>query len=203
MSHDTKFEDACDREFRWPRKGDQPFKKSENAGWNAEIEQRPHGRLVMMVEGYKLGAEMMVERSRNDRFDRAALVYPIIFNYRHFIELSLKYIIAIYGPSVGVEANWKTHDLSILWTTFTEVLTGYGHAELDVTDPAVSVIVAEFAKVDPGSFSFRYPVDRCGKRIPISHEELDLEALADVICGLHAYFMGCDGYLDSLQNAGP
>lgn len=84
-----------------------------------------------------------------------------------------------------------------------EVLEGYGHEDAEETDPVVAEIVAEFAKVDPGSFSYRYPVDTKGNPIPIAHDELDLPVLADVMEALEGYFTGCDGYLDHLQGAGP
>ena len=135
-------------------------------------------------------------------FDRDALVYPIIFNYRQFIELELKYLIATYGLTVGVEANWKSHKLEDLWKAFTDVLDRYGSEDPQGTDPVVARIVAEFAKVDPRSFSYRYPVDTQGNPIPIAHEELDLAVLADVMKALEGYFSGCDGYLDHLQSAG-
>ncbi|TKV70506.1 hypothetical protein D0C28_26340 [Rhizobium sp. AU243] len=156
-----------------------------------------------MMTGYKRAADLMVERAIANDADRAALVYPIIFNYRQFIELSLKYLIATYGPTVAVQPVWNTHDLGDLWKSLMEVLDGYGHDDVDQTDPVVAQIVAEFAKVDPKSFSYRYPVDTKGKPIPIAQSELDLAALADVMEALEGYFSGSDGYLDSLQSAGP
>lgn len=203
MAKEKTFESLLNGEFRWPKVGDRPFTQSENWEDNAYIDAHGHGRLVMMMKGYKKAADLMVERAVADEVDRASLVYPIIFNYRQFIELSLKYLIATYGPTVGVDAAWKTHDLGELWKTLTTVLDGYGHDDPDQTDPIVAEIVAEFAKVDPKSFSYRYPVDTKGKPIPIAHNELDLSALADVMEALEGYFSGSDGYLDSLRDAGP
>ncbi len=202
MSDKPKFDDLLSREFRWPRQGDRPFIQSKNWQDNAHIEPHVHGRLVMMMTGYKKAADLMVECASGDRFDRAALVYPIIFNYRQFIELSLEYLIATYGHTVGVKATWNKHDLEDLWEAFTAVLEGYGCHRVEETDPVVAEIVAEFAKVDPASFSYRYPVDTKGKPIPIAHEELDLMVLADVMLALDGYFSGCDGYFDNLQGAG-
>lgn len=201
MSDGSKFKSLLDREFRWPRKGDRPFIQSASRQHNALIEPYTHSRLVMMMTGYKKAADLMVERGEADQFDRDALVYPIIFNYRQFIELSLKYLIATYGSTVGVEAIWNKHDLDVLWKTFTKLLDGYGCKDVEETDPVVAEIIAEFAKVDPASFSYRYPVDTKGNPIPITHEELDLRALADVMQALEGYFTGCDGYFDSLQSA--
>lgn len=202
MSEES-FESILNRPFRWPRESDRPFTRSVDPRGNAYIDRFGHGRTVLMMTGYKNAADLLVRQSTQSGFDRDTLVYPIVFNYRQFIELSLKYLIATYGRTVGIDANWKTHDLSVLWSTFAQTLERYGHDDPDQTDPVVARIVGEFAKVDPGSFSYRYPVDRQGNPIPLAHEELDLAQLADVMNGLDGYFTGCDGYLDHLQGAGP
>lgn len=201
---DTRFESLLDRQFRWPRSGDAPFVQAP--GWqdNAYIDTHGHGRFVMMMSGYKKGADLMVRRAETDPVERDALVFPIVFNYRQFIELSLKYLIATYGPAVGIGAIWDSHELAGLWMKFRQVVEAYGASDPEGSeaDAVVASIVAEFAKVDPGSFSYRYPVDRKGKLIPMSHEQLDLAALADVMSAVDGYFTGCDGYLDSLEDAG-
>lgn len=202
MSGSDTFRSILEQEFRWPKAGDRPFAQSADWRQNASIERHSHSRLVLMMTGYKQGADLMVERSAQSRWERDTLVFPILFNYRQFVELSLKYLIATYGHTVGVRENWRSHDLVVLWEQFVSVLKGYGHADPDETDPVVAAVVAEFAKVDPQSYSYRYPVDRHGKPIPIEHEELDLAVLADVMKGVEGYFSGCDGYLDNLQSAG-
>jgi len=125
MTEENAFESILNMEFRWPKAGDRPFTQSQNWQDNAYIEPHGHGRLVMMMTGYKRAADLMVERAIADDVDRSSLVYPIIFNYRQFIELSLKYLIATYGHTVGVDAIWNTHDLSDLWKVLMEVLDGY------------------------------------------------------------------------------
>jgi hypothetical protein len=157
----------------------------------------------MMTEGYKRGADLMVMRSVDNPFDRDTLVFPIIFNYRQFIELSLKYLIAAYGSTVGVGPNWISHDLAVLWKTFSHLLGQYGHSYPNPDDLVVAGIIAEFAKVDPHSFAYRYPVDTKGNPIPVAHQDLDLSVLADVMQAVDGYFSGCDGYLDNLQGSEP
>lgn len=190
-------------EIRWPKSGDRPFTQSAHWRDNASLEKHVGGRLVMLMTGYKQGADLMVEKASKHRGDRDALVFPIVFNYRQFIELSLKFLIAQYGPDVGIQAIWNSHDLGMLWKTLKRVLREYGQSDADQTDRVVAGVIAEFAKVDPYSFSYRYPVDTKGNPIPLEHEQLDLAVLADVMTALDNYFSGCDGYLDSLQRAGP
>jgi len=62
---------------------------------------------------------------------------------------------------------------------------------------------SEFAKIDPDSFSHRYPVDKKGKVLELTQEEVDLEVLRDVMNGVEGFFTGADGYLDNLRSASP
>lgn len=159
--------------------------------------------MVMMMTGYKKAADVMVEAAAADRIDRDSLVYPIIFNYRQFLELSLKYLISTYGHTVGLQPMWKPHDLGALWKSFASMLKLYGQDGSEEADGIVAEVVADLSKMDPGSFSYRYPVDIKGKPIPIAHDELNLTVLADVMQAVEGYLTGCDGYLDHLQSAMP
>lgn len=187
--------------FRWPVAGDSPFVTSERWQNNASIDPFGHGRLGMMVLGYKIAADLMVGHVATTRYDGDALIYPIIFNYRQFVELSLKHLISSYGPSVGIAPVWNTHDLAKLWRKFLAVLESYGHSDDEGTDAIVGEIILEFFRVDPGSFAFRYPVDQQGQHIELSPQEVDLANLAEVMRGLEGYFNGCDGFLDSVRSA--
>jgi HEPN domain-containing protein len=194
MSKDD-FDSLLASEIRWPRPEDRPFTKASSYFDNAHIEHDPLGRLIHMIDGYKAGADLMVERALEDFASRNKLVFPVVFSYRQFIELSLKYLISTYGPAVGIGKNWKTHDLGVLWKALMRVLKESGHEDSDGSEASAARIVAEFAKVDPQSFSYRYPVDKKGRLIPLEESQLDLRVLADVMDGLASYFDGCDGHL--------
>jgi hypothetical protein len=145
----------------------------------------------------------MVASATDNRQMRDFLVFPIIFNYRQFLELSLKYQLATYGPAVGIEPNWNTHFLDRLWGEFLEMLERYRSEDPDEADPVVSEIILEFAKIDPASYSYRYPLDRHGNLVPVAYRDLHLPTLADVMEAVAGYFTGCDGYLSSLVDASP
>lgn len=200
MAKRKTFEELLNADFRWPQDGDNPFTVSKDWFQNATLAQNEFTRLSLMMEGYKKAADLMVEQSVASRADRDYLVFPIIFNYRQYIELSLKYLLYAYGASVDVDPNWKTHDLSLLWSEFAILLERYETSDPDNADAVVEYVVAQFSKIDPQSFSYRYPVDTKGKPIPLEHELLNLESLHDVMQGVGSYFTGCDGYLDSLNN---
>ena len=197
------FEELLQSEFRWPILGDAPFVAAADYRENANISKDNFTRLVFMMQGYKKAADLMVEQTCVEPTDRDLLVCPIIFNYRQFLELSLKYVIATYGPAVAVRPVWRSHDLVKLWRFYAEVTEKYGTTDPDEADSIVEQVVAEFAKIDPGSYSHRYPVDTTGKPIPIAYSDLHLPTLKDVMDGVASYFAGCDGYLSHLKDASP
>jgi hypothetical protein len=184
-------------EFRWPKASDVAFTSSEEWDRNATIDSHGHGRLVMMMVGYKEGADLMVAKAQEDSSCRDSLVYPIVFNYRQFLELNLKYLIHTYGRTVGVKSIWDTHKLEVLWEAFLKVLDGYGDDDPGTARADVGKIIGEFAKIDPNSFSFRYPVDTKGKLVALGRDDLDLVVLADVMKAVEGFFSGCDGWLDA------
>ena len=115
----------------------------------------------------------------------------------------MKFLVNTYGRFAGVDPNWKTHDLRVLWAEFVKISGEFGANDSDGADDTVASIVAEFSKMDPRSFSNRYPVDTKGNPIPVEKSELDLAVLKDVLDGVFGYFNGCDGYFDHLATAGP
>ena len=102
-----------------------------------------------------------------------------------------------------MDAIWNTHNLADLWSNFSVILERYGNPDPDNADPIVERIIAEFSKVVPHSYSYRYPVDRNGNPIPIANDELDLNWLDNVMEEVENDFSGCDGFLGELKNAGP
>ena len=201
MAKRINFEQALNTQLRWPMQSDQPFSEASEPAGNANISGDGFTRFVLMIEGYKKAADLMVERTIKDWGERDMLVFPIIFNYRHFLELSLKYHLATHGHGVGVAAIWNSHDLVRLWSGFRDMLDRYEIDDPDEADPIVESIMLSYAQVDPGSFSHRYPVDRQGKPLPVARSELDLKNLADAMNAVANYFKGTDGYLSDLANA--
>lgn len=185
--------------FRWPLAGDIALGATPGNAQNASIAGNLEMRLYLMTDGYRRAADVLVDRAIAEKDDRDLLVCPIVFSYRHFLELSLKSQMAAYGTIVGVKANWRTHRLEKLWVPFKEMLDAYGNQDPDQADGRIEAIIMEFAKIDPDSFSNRYPVDKDGKALPLAIDELDLAQLKDVMEGVANYFSGCDGFLSDLQ----
>ena len=200
MAKRLTFEELVGKEFRWPRPGDDPFDVHDDNGNHALIAENDFSRFVLMSEGYRQSADVLVDRALENMAETDTLIYPILFLYRHALELNLKYIINVYGRKVGVDPVWNSHDFAVLWPRFLEVLDGFGTVDPDKADQVVGGVIAQFGNIDPGSFSHRYPADRWGNPIPLVQDRIDLETLKDVMDGVFGYFTGADGYLDDLAN---
>lgn len=201
MGKRLAFEDILNTDAGWPKPDDQPFVIDDDPWANANLKADSFSRLVFMIQGYKKAADLMVDAAEESPRDRDKLVFPIVFNYRHFVELSLKYQIATFGHTVGIDAIWDTHNLGRLWECFEKVLAEYGTDDPDEIDPEMRRMVAEFAKLDELSFSFRYPRERNGNPVELSRDAIHLPTLKNVMNNFSGYFSGSDGYLSALQSA--
>jgi hypothetical protein len=115
--------------------------------------------------------------------------YPIIYLYRQSLELALKGIIynavpiadLLQNPSQAQQLQ-KHHRLVDLFGLVERVLDC---AELFVDDPSfldfmehLGTIVKEFDRIDPGSYSFRYPINSLGKKSTGEHLLLNIVDIA-------------------------
>lgn len=83
-----------------------------------------HDPWFLYAEGYRRGAEILVERAAATRGELDALVYPIVFLYRQYAELALKILVRDAGILIDdPEAPINTHDLARLWARVETLLS--------------------------------------------------------------------------------
>ena len=197
------FTDLLEREFSWPKIGDKLFSQGQCVN-GAFLASHTGERLHHLTEGYKLAADLLVEQAEAESWRRRKLVYPIVFCYRHYLELTLKAMLEEYGSMGDVTSNWSHHKIEDLWRNFQTLLQSLGgeDTEEDGTE-AVEQCIAEFAKIDPFSETFRYPTTRKGQPFDVGCERIDLLRLRDTMQKIENYFIGADGFLGNLKDAQP
>ena len=134
---------------------------------------------------------MLIERVQKEQhpFDINTLVFPIVFLYRHYLELKLKSIIKEGYAVFGVRKNVpETHDLEKLWNKANELSI---KAEIGIKKKYRDIVfscIKDFAKIDPFSEAFRYPTKKKRKgefgtepTLPIDLPYLDLRNLSEII----------------------
>lgn len=86
------------------------------------------------------------------------LVYPICMNFRHAVELFLKYLISALARKSGSNDKYRTnHSLEDNWKTAIKLVQA---AKLQATDEEIEVfakVVKSIQEVDPKGEIFRYP----------------------------------------------
>lgn len=127
------------------------------------------------AEQYMLAADKLIQTIDHPLI-REGYVLPIIFLYRHYVELQLKGLILLSNEQSGnplplekLMKELKTHNLDKLWKITKPILerTFKRHESksmLAEMEPAEEYI-NEFKAVDAISESFRYPFDKGGNPI--------------------------------------
>ncbi|EGR0291316.1 hypothetical protein FMH10_15725 [Vibrio parahaemolyticus] len=122
-------------------------------------------------EGYKTAArELTVNYCDRLTNEKDTLVFPIVFLYRQYLELTLKDIIRELDRKLGYNRNDKIlsqHKLLPLWDTAIkqyDALIKRDNITLVFTPKLTKErkIVNQFNQIDGDSFSFRYATDKKG-----------------------------------------
>lgn len=131
--------------------------------------------------GYKQAADKLVEDVRSISID--SVVYPIVFLYRHHVEISLKAIIEDgYFLLYGENKNHKGHHLIELWATAKTIAKEIWNEEFPETDfEFIDHIVQEFDKYDKPSTIFRYAKMIDGKNSNPDLSYINVRHLRDMI----------------------
>jgi hypothetical protein len=180
-----------DTDYPWPQKGDDPFELADDWWHNACLNWMHGEAWTGYAEGYKRIADLSVAYVEATHSDQDFLVYPILFNYRQYIELTLKDLVGtarrLLDEPGGVP---RGHDLLALWNEAEPLLLRIDDRERE-TLGNVRACLKRFAKFDPTSESFRYPITKKGKpSLPDKLRHINLRQVRDVVERLSGFFDG-------------
>jgi hypothetical protein len=144
------------------------------------------------IEGFKMAAQILAKNCTTS-YDRNTLIYPIVFSYRHHIELILKstftslnfYITGTFLAQCNKstkEMITRNHKLKPIWEAIKKLREQLDKDDREyIFDPKydlkkVDNVIKDFSTVDPESFSFRYSFDKKFQpTIPLDLEWADPE----------------------------
>jgi hypothetical protein len=138
----------------------------------------------LYAEGYKRAAELLFADREN--WHNTYLLFPMLFLYRHYVELRIKHMLCVSIHYPGIPAlpkGWKlNHKLQDVWELLRPRLLA---ASPDIPEKEldnVGSLIGELHKKDPGSFVFRYPTNRLDPTSRsegnfLSDSDLDLNSL--------------------------
>ena len=141
----------------------------------------PKGELGAYGRSYHEAAQLLVKHMSSTHY-RDPDACPIVFLYRHAVELYLKSIIhwgnsllRLNGkPIVSHKNIFTEHRLRVLLKSvkpilhFRKSLSNWGDPHFD-SFRDVETVIGELEEFDPRSYSFRYPVDTTGNKATLPH----------------------------------
>ncbi len=207
-------------EFRWPKKGDNPFKVKDgdrmspawiSLGWLASMQPNE----TIYAEAFKKAGDKLVDAlcQKKNRMPSDIYFMPITYLYRHSLEIQLKEIIQLGLRLDLIEKNEKVsetlgnHVLHKLWNNARRVIEAFwprsslpDDAKEDV-DHAEKIIL-EFHKIDMTGQNMRYPRDKKGNHsLKGAPEAVELTQIKNVFKGLYNFLGGCgSGLYDAIDN---
>ena len=121
--------------------------------------------------GYKLAADKLASEIETEHLD--LVVFPMVFLYRHYIELRLKSLIVLCNRLDGKPCEIPIgHDIGRLWQQAVETI------ENDAIEP-INTLIKQLAAADPTGQSFRYSVDSRGQPTLEGVEHINVRNFAD------------------------
>lgn len=169
-----------------PPRGINLFSASSDRNADAIIGNRGI-RWGLYCGGYKQAADALVDHFFKEHDYSAyhdAQAYPIIFLYRHYLELRLKELFISYGYLSGDSAEVRGHRLITLWRKVCERakrVSTESTYEIDADMEALEDIIKQFDSIDQNSDVFRYPVLSDGKTQALPPIQIGLQQLKEVM----------------------
>jgi hypothetical protein len=173
---------------RWPKAGDRLL----SPGRDTFLAEGHAERNYRLLRGYKRAGDILIQKALAERIDRDNLVFPALFNYRHYIELALKSIIDEHGVFAEVSLESKNHKLPDLWQLFVKIAAAFGNDCSDIATVAVGECIKEIDGVDASATVFRYARKLSGDIPDLPKNGLDLVCLHDVMNGIENFFECAD-----------
>lgn len=151
-------------------------KKSSEAGllasdsdWhnNACLNYMPdHG--TAYIEGYRRAADILIRHIDETARDQDFLVYPVVFLYRHHIELQIKQVTGLARQLLRDDelrdSDKVTHNLNSLWETARKAILQADDTLSHSDFTRVSAVVKALNEADLRATAFRYARTREGGR---------------------------------------
>lgn len=133
------------------------------------------------VLGYKKAGDVLVKFAQSNPMYLDSIVYPIIFLYRHYLELAIKIIILRGSKLIGKNISHNnSHKLSTLWCLSKKILAEVFRGDKEPEFSKLDIVISEFDRLDSSSFEFRYPVNREGKPNHPDMSKINVRLLSDI-----------------------
>ena len=187
--------------IRSPKLDDKLFVEAEDWWMNACLNWY-HDPTELYIVGYKEAADSLVDSIANRKGSADSLVFPIVFLYRHYVEIRLKSLLLDGSRLLDREHKQKPeHQLSKLWPKVRSILDELWPNEKGEDLEAMDSLIAQFEEVDPRTTTFRYPKDFDGNNsLKLDAPRVNLRNLAEVVGAMSIILEGSAGAISEYQD---
>lgn len=147
-----------------------------------------------LVEGYYWSLKLLLNEILNsDTYQNRWVSYPIMFNIRHYYELSLKDILVNLGRIEDTDYLIKDHNLELLLEKVETALDEYINQrgcnersekeEIELKNAILQIKkeMCDFVELDNSSLSFRYPYSKSGKESIVKSYLFDVKKIFESV----------------------
>lgn len=195
-----EIDDLLNGKIRSPSLGDKLFVEAED-WWMSACLNWYHDPTELYIVGYKKAADSLVDSIANRKGSADSLIFPIVFLYRHYVEIRLKSLLHDGNRLLDREHKQKSeHQLSKLWPKVRSILDELWPNEEGEDLKAMDSLIAQFEEVDPRSTTFRYPKDFDGNNsLKLDVPRVNLRNLAEVVGAMSIILEGSAGAISDYQ----
>ena len=194
---------------------------TSNKWWDVGNVDSVQDQWYMVAISYKNAADLLVDGLPNSLLlglERVYIACPIMFLYRHYLEVGLKGLMLDLQalrkqkgahqniPTQHAAASLPGHPLMQSWQPVKELLIeladevnacGAAFEQGNAIYSAIEERITEFDEIDAGSFNFRYPVDRKNQNPILSAlpDAKELRRLKEIIGVIASYFGSFDTWI--------
>lgn len=162
--------------------------------------------LAAFARGYHKAGRQLVAHIVEARGYADYEGYPILYLYRHSLELFLKAAVAVglrlrllLGQDVSDEKLFSQHGLSRLFDPFCEAVEAGGYELVPETLQGsglssfedLKALLADLDELDPASQAFRYPIRRNGTDVLPRHTVFNVLTFSSSMDPLLGFLDGC------------
>jgi hypothetical protein len=181
----------------WPARAHSLAKADPNWTLNSCLKGWSKERASSRIIGYRDAADLVFQHLASDRGGRDTLVYPLVFLWRHAIELQLKNIVDRGQIVLEKEAVYpKHHGLRDVWAMAIQVISAL-QEEDNGEISTVTRIIDELCTIDPDSAGFRYHETKQGRpTLDKAPDYLNLGSVNEALAGVSSFLDGVDSVLE-------
>jgi len=157
----------------------------DNPSYNSLLEFGDD-QMYLYIRGYEKSVELLLSHVVKNGEGLDYLIYPIMFNYRQYLELSIKYInwladqildlrvIKHFKRPRFVKFDNASHNLGAIWQDAVKKLKIIDESIPDSLLKQVGKTVEDYQIIDKSSFSFRYPESKDWERSIKKHKYINI-----------------------------